>query len=244
MTVPLRVVILEDRQADALLMLHELREAGYDPDWARVETESDFLAQLSPETTVILADYHLPEFDALRALELVKERGLDIPFLVVTGALGDEAAAGCMREGAADYLLKDRLARLGDAVRQALEKKRARDDQRRAEVALRQANEALESRVRQRTLELSAANQDLKAEVKERTRLQQGLAEKVRALEEALVQIKQLRGLLPICAYCKKIRDDENYWHQVETYVSRHTDARFSHGICPGCLERVMKTGV
>jgi sigma-B regulation protein RsbU (phosphoserine phosphatase) len=65
--------------------------------------------------------------------------------------------------------------------------------------------------------------------------LQQSLAQRVRELEEALHQVKQLNGLLPICSYCKRIRDDRNYWQQVESYVSTHTDARFSHGICPDC---------
>ena len=68
--------------------------------------------------------------------------------------------------------------------------------------------------------------------------LQESLARRVRELEAALSHIKQLRGLLPICAYCKKIRDDKNYWQQVEGYISAHTDARFSHGICPGCFDQ------
>jgi phosphoserine phosphatase RsbU/P len=65
--------------------------------------------------------------------------------------------------------------------------------------------------------------------------LQQSLAERVRELEDALRHVKQLNGLLPICSYCKRIRDDSNYWQQVESYVSKHTGARFSHGICPDC---------
>lgn len=68
--------------------------------------------------------------------------------------------------------------------------------------------------------------------------LQTTLAERVREVEEALSRVKQLQGLLPICSYCKKIRDDKNYWHQVESYVGKHTDARFSHGICPECTEK------
>jgi CheY-like chemotaxis protein len=67
--------------------------------------------------------------------------------------------------------------------------------------------------------------------------LQRSLAQRVRELETALSQVHQLQGLLPICSYCKKIRDDRNYWQQVETYVSRHTQVRFSHGICPDCWE-------
>ncbi|HLJ95259.1 MAG TPA: response regulator [Gemmataceae bacterium] len=71
--------------------------------------------------------------------------------------------------------------------------------------------------------------------------LQKNLAERVRELENALARVKQLQGLLPICAYCKKIRDDHNYWQQVESYISSHSEAQFSHGICPDCHERVVK---
>lgn len=69
--------------------------------------------------------------------------------------------------------------------------------------------------------------------------LQQGLAARVKALEEALAQVNRLQGLLPICAWCKKVRNDQNYWQQVEIYVAERTDARFSHGICPECREKV-----
>jgi CheY-like chemotaxis protein len=72
-------------------------------------------------------------------------------------------------------------------------------------------------------------------------RLHQALLDRVRELEEALARVKQLQGLLPMCSYCKKIRDDQNYWQQVEAYLCAHTDARFSHGICPGCWESVIK---
>ena len=71
--------------------------------------------------------------------------------------------------------------------------------------------------------------------------LQKNLADRVRELESALTRVKQLQGLLPICAYCKKIRDDKNYWQQVEAYISSHSEAQFSHGICPDCHERVVK---
>jgi CheY-like chemotaxis protein len=71
--------------------------------------------------------------------------------------------------------------------------------------------------------------------------LQRGLAERVRELEAALAQIKQLHGLLPICMYCKKIRDDQNYWQQVDAYIASHTDAHFTHGICPDCFEQIVK---
>jgi phosphoserine phosphatase RsbU/P len=71
--------------------------------------------------------------------------------------------------------------------------------------------------------------------------LQTGLADKVSELEAALLKVRRLSGLLPICAYCKAIRDDFDYWHRVEEYVSEHADVQFSHGICPDCLEGAMK---
>jgi DNA-binding NtrC family response regulator len=237
----LRVLILEDRPADAHLMLHELRRAGFEPDWKRLETEEDFLARLGPDVDVILADYSLPQFDALRALDLLRQSGLDVPCVVITGALGDEAAVECLKRGAADYLLKDRLARLGRAVEQALGEVRLRRDKRRAEAALRRAHDELEARVRQRTAELEGANRALREEVARRVQLQGALADKVRQLEETLAQVNTLQGLLPICCYCKKVRDDRNYWHQVEDYVRRHTEVRFSHGICPDCWEHVVE---
>jgi CheY-like chemotaxis protein len=71
--------------------------------------------------------------------------------------------------------------------------------------------------------------------------LQASLAARVRELEQALAQVKQLQGLLPICSYCKNIRDDQNYWEQVDAYIGRHTEAKFSHGICPDCWTRVLR---
>ena len=71
--------------------------------------------------------------------------------------------------------------------------------------------------------------------------LQKALAGRVKELEEALANVKMLQGLLPICLYCKKIRDDHNYWQQLDKYVADHTEARFSHGICPECYDKVVK---
>ena len=144
--VPLRVLILEDNSDDAELLVRRLRQAGFSCDWQRVETEAAYQAQLSPQLDLILADYSLPQYDALRALRHLQACGLDVPFIVITGMLGEEAAVECMKRGAADYLLKDRLARLGPAVVLALEQKRLRDEKRRAEAAMR------ESEARYRTL--------------------------------------------------------------------------------------------
>ncbi len=141
MATPLNVLIVEDRPADAALMVHELRRAGFDPVWRRVETEEDYLAHLQAGLDVILADYTLPQFDALRALQLLQERGGDIPFLIVSATIGEELAVSAMRQGVADYLLKDRLARLGPAVIRVLQEVAERRARQQAETALR-ASEA------------------------------------------------------------------------------------------------------
>ncbi len=75
----------------------------------------------------------------------------------------------------------------------------------------------------------------------EMVELQQTLTQRVNELKEALISVKQLSGLLPICSYCKKIRDDQNYWQQVEAYVGKHSEAKFSHSICPTCYEDIVK---
>jgi diguanylate cyclase (GGDEF)-like protein len=133
---PLRVLILEDRPEDAELELHELRRAGFEPSWRRVEDEAGFKANLDPELDLILADYHQPQFDAVRGLKLMKEAGLDIPFVIVSGAVGDDLAVAAVRQGAMDYVLKDRLARLGTAVKNAIEQSDLRRRQRLAQAAL------------------------------------------------------------------------------------------------------------
>ena len=141
MSIPLQVLILEDSETDAELVLYELRRSGYKPAWLRVDNEADYLDSLSPTLDVILADYSMPDFDALRALHILKSRNMDIPFIIVTGAVGEEVVAECMRQGATDYLLKDRLGRLGSAVERALQEKLFYIEKQRAVNALRENEE-------------------------------------------------------------------------------------------------------
>ena len=140
MTTPIRVLVLEDRPEDAELMLLELQRAGFEPDWKRVDTEQEYLVNLDPEVDIILSDYSMPQFDGLRALILLQDRELDIPFILVTGGF-EELGIACLKQGAADYLIKDRLGRLGPAVTQALEEKKLRAEKREAEQALRESEE-------------------------------------------------------------------------------------------------------
>src|SRR5205823_5857867 len=109
--------------------------------WEHVETEPAFLAGLALAPDIILADYALPQFDALRALRCAQERAPDVPLVVVTGAISDASAVACLKQGAADYLLKDRLGRLGEAVRHALTERDLRVQHRQAHDALRASEE-------------------------------------------------------------------------------------------------------
>jgi PAS domain S-box-containing protein len=136
---PINVLILEDNDTDAELVLDELGRAGFEARARQVSNKADYLASLHDGLDLILADYSLPNFNALEALAHLQERNLDIPFIVVTGSISEEVAVTCIKRGAADYLLKDRLIRLGPAVRHALSEKRLRDSQKKTELALRQS---------------------------------------------------------------------------------------------------------
>jgi diguanylate cyclase (GGDEF)-like protein len=135
----LRVLHLEDNPDDADRMSRLFKEAGYDVAWRRVETEADYLAALASVPEVVIADYSLPRFSGLRALELLKERNPDIPFILVSGTIGEEKAAEAMRLGAHDYLLKDRLGRLVRAVADAQERVAHRKAKAETEAGLRRA---------------------------------------------------------------------------------------------------------
>jgi signal transduction histidine kinase len=153
----LRILLVEDRPADATLLLHLVREAGFALEWQRVETEAEYLANLDPSLDVILADYALPQFSGLEALRLMRERGLRIPFIVVTGTAGEEAAVTALQLGADDYLLKDRLAPLGRAITRALERHTLWEEKQRAEQELRETEQRLLAQERTARAEAEAA---------------------------------------------------------------------------------------
>jgi signal transduction histidine kinase len=129
----IKILIVEDNPNDSELVVRELYRAGFDPHWLRVDTEADYLANLSPDLDSILSDYAMPNFSGLRALELLKQHGLEIPFIIVSGTIGEETAVAAIRQGAADYLLKDRIGRLGPAVRRAMQEVAERAERRQLE---------------------------------------------------------------------------------------------------------------
>jgi signal transduction histidine kinase len=143
MAQPLRVLLLEDLDTDAELMVRELKQAGFDLVWDRVETEESLLACLDRPYDLILSDNSMPSFDAMKALSCLQQRKLDIPLVIVSGSIGEEQAVALLHHGAADYIMKDRIERLGSAVGQVLEKKRLRDDNQAAHAALQARTEEL-----------------------------------------------------------------------------------------------------
>jgi two-component system cell cycle sensor histidine kinase/response regulator CckA len=140
MSTALHLLILEDDSLDAELEIATLEEAGYTCQWERVETQAEFLACLdTPDYDVILADYNLPAFDGLTALDLYLERDLDLPFIFVSGTMGEETAIESLKAGATDYVLKEHLSRLGPVVKRALHEREDHRKRRRVEEELQKS---------------------------------------------------------------------------------------------------------
>jgi signal transduction histidine kinase len=175
---PLQVLVIEDSEDDAAVLEAALRRAGYTPVCHRVETPEALGSALEGQPwDLIIADYHLPRFDGLAALAVVKDKGLDVPFIIVSGYITEETAVAAMKAGAHDYLMKDKLARLGPAVERELREAEVRRERRRAEEELRRAYDELETRVQERTADLNTANARLHASIIARRRLEYELLE-------------------------------------------------------------------
>lgn len=147
----LQVLIVEDSEDDALLAVQELRRAGFDPSFQRVETGERLREALGAGAwDLVVADYSLPQFSGLAALKMVRELRGDLPVIIVSGAIGEDVAVDAMRAGANDYVMKDKLPRLGPAVEREL---REAEDRRRRKLA--------EEELRRTTAELDDALRDL-----------------------------------------------------------------------------------
>ncbi len=133
---PLRLLIVEDNPSDAKLMERELQRGGLVFDSTRIETEQQFVVALETEPDIVLCDWNLPDFNSRSAIALLQERWPNTPFILVSGSIGEEAAANIIKLGASDYLLKDRLARLVPAVEQALAKRAIQRSELRVKAAL------------------------------------------------------------------------------------------------------------
>jgi PAS domain S-box-containing protein len=320
---PLRVLLVEDSEFDAELLVRYLDSHDLPSIHARVASQKTMEQELDRQQwDVVLCDYQLPGFGVMPALDILHRRGLDIPFIVVSGAIGEELAVDLMKAGAHDFIVKGRLSRLIPAIERELREAEARreralsreklsylaaivdsaeeaiigqtmegiittwnsgaerlygyteteavgqpasiivPDAQRPEAAGLFARihngemvETFESvRVRKDgvsldvSLTLSAIRDNtgkiigaslIAYDVTERKRMEAERTQLIAHLNEMLSKVKTLSGLLPICASCKKIRDDKGYWQQLETFVREHSGAEFSHSICPDCMKRL-----
>jgi sigma-B regulation protein RsbU (phosphoserine phosphatase) len=325
----LNVLIIEDSEDDALFLLRELRRYGYEPSSLRVDTAEAMREALATrEWEIVFSDFVMPKFSGLAALVMLKESNLDLPFIIVSGKIGEETAAQLMKAGAHDYILKGNLARLAPVIEREMHEAGERRKRKESEEALREVEKRFRAtfeyaasgithfdingqflRVNQKLCDLTGytrgeldattfyeithpddsdvyldctrqllagkspvfpiKNRYLRKngsyfwasltlslvckttqepdyfiaiieDISERKRMEEELAEKIVQLEAALAKVKQLEGIIPICMYCKKIRDDHESWHQLERYITEHTEAFFSHGVCPECHEKAM----
>ncbi|HKP00784.1 MAG TPA: response regulator [Nitrospiraceae bacterium] len=181
----LRILFVEDNPLDTELAVRELEKNGYELEWQRVDTEAEFTRRLAHDPPdLVISDHAMPQFSSSEALRCLHNSGLTIPFIVVSQAIGEEEAVKLMRAGAADYLLKDRMVRLGEAVHHALDKQQLRFQYAEAQRGLSQLNQELEIRIAERTAELEVANAALARELVERKQIEEQLRQLTGTLEE------------------------------------------------------------
>ena len=133
----LRILIIEDVEDDALMLVDHLHSEGLDFDWVRVETEKDTVAELRNSWDIILSDYTMPGFNGVRVLELINQHHVDIPLIFISGTIGEETAVEAMKCGARDYVMKSNLTRLLSAVKRELHESRERQKRQHADILLR-----------------------------------------------------------------------------------------------------------
>ena len=326
MSILLNVLIVEDSENDSTLLLEELRKKNFSPIHERVQTAQEMSSALELRTwDVIVSDYVMPNFSGPDALLLLHEKDMDIPFIVVSGTYGEEAAVHMMKAGANDYIVKGNLSRLAPAIEREMAAAKARRAHKKAEengrilaaivestddaifgknldgtiISWNRAAEHIfgyrareiigrsvsilfprdkrdelidlmerirkgehigiheSTRVRKDGAIIPVSTtispikdadgnivgaSDIVQDITERKRMDEDRMRLILELTEALKQVKTLKGLLPICATCKRIRDDHGYWQQVEYYISARTDAGFTHGICPECADKFRNT--
>lgn len=219
----IQTVLIVDDEPLSVEMLGSLLNDEYRIIMAHSGQEAlDIISRQVPD--LILLDILMPVMDGYEVFRIIKQNPLfrDVPVLFIT-AMG-EAECECegLMMGAGDYIVKPfnpSLARL--RVKNHLELKRQRD--------------LLNSRAE----ELQVLNSELAREVEERRSVQISNEQLISELRKATAEVKTLSGLLPVCASCKQVRDDQGYWSQLETYLKKHTEISFSHGLCQDCAHKL-----
>lgn len=213
------MILLVDDQAIVAESVHRTIMNESDMDFHYCADPGEALALANRiKPMVILQDLVMPQMDGLTLLSRFRANPTTQEVPIVVLSVKEEAAikSEAFARGANDYLVK-----LPDDI-----ELRARIRYHaHAYISRLQRNEAFQA-LRESQQQLMATNTELAASNQQ--------------LEQALSKVKQLQGLLPICCVCKKIRDDGNYWQQIETYIAKHTDVSFSHGLCPECMARQM----
>ena len=317
----LRVLLAEDSELDARVILRYL-EQSYSLHFRIVITAAEMrLALAQEEWDVVLCDYWMPGFGFAEAMKVLRESQLDLPFIVVSGSIGEDIAVEAMKSGAHDYIMKDNLMRLAPAIEREIRQAQARRERSRATrkmawlaAIVDSMTEAVigtdhngiitswnagaqklyghaeaeavgkpielvvppelhgetrrlldgvrkgdplsefETTMRLRRdgtlVDVSSAFSAVKDEngqiigtailaldITARKKAEEEHKKMIRELNETLSQVRRLHGLLPICAACKKIRDEKGRWHSLETYITGHSQAEFSHSICPTCAQ-------
>ena len=175
MSTPLRVLIVEDSEDDAALILRELRRGDYEPASERVDTPAAMKSAVDNNTwDIVISDHNMPGFSAPAALTLLKSSGLDLPFIIVSGAIGEDVAVAAMKAGAHDYVMKGNLARLNPVVERELQEAEQRRARRRAENKERRLHEELTEqhrRLDEEHRQLESQHRELEQRVREITAL-------------------------------------------------------------------------
>jgi len=218
-----QTILIIDDEPLSVAMLANLLEEEYQILTALSGQEAlDIISRNLPD--LILLDILMPGMDGYEVFHSIK-RNPDlkyVPVLFITALGAEECESEGLEMGAGDYITKpfnSALVRL--RVRNHLELKYQRD------------------LLTARTNELQRLNSELVHEVNERANVQLSNEQLINELRTAMAEVKTLSGLLPICASCKQVRDDQGYWSQIETYLRKHTDISFSHGLCTECAHKL-----
>ena len=262
----MNLLVVDDSPANRKLLRITLEDEGHSVFEARDGVEALSVLEGAPVDAVI-SDILMPNMDGYRLCHEVRrnEKIRHIAFIHYTSTYtspGDQKLSHSV--DADDYLTKPVSTQtLLGAIRKAitLSANRKESTVRKSDTkfVMKQYNETLVKKLEERNAELVRTEADLlrthqqlvrhaeaveklNGDLEERVRERTAELERAnRELQQALADVKELSGLLPICAYCKKIRDGEDYWHSLEKYVVTHTKAQLSHGVCPDCYEKVMK---